>query len=69
MENFDEIASLFLSQGAALQVMNKEELGEKVMSLLRSPEKAAPLGSAASKVMAAHRGAALRTLALIEEYL
>lgn len=69
MENFQEIASLFLSQGAALQVMNKEELGEKVMSLLRSPEKAATLGSAASKVMAAHRGAALKTLALIEEYL
>lgn len=69
MENFQEIASLFLSQGAALQVMNKEELGEKVMSILRSPEKVAALGSAAYEVMAAHRGAALRTLALIEEYL
>lgn len=69
MENFAEIASLFLSQGAALQVRNEGELADMVLALLRSPERAAALGKAAGDIMAAHRGAASRALEFIEEYL
>ena len=66
MENFAEIASLFVSRRAALQIGSSEELELTLMDLLDDPEKRRDLGTAAVALLAAHRGATERTLAEIE---
>ncbi|MBI3988688.1 MAG: 3-deoxy-D-manno-octulosonic acid transferase, partial [candidate division NC10 bacterium] len=69
MENFAEIAELFLGRGAALQVGNADELAARVFELLKDPGLASNLGQAASSTVSSQRGACLRTIGILEKYL
>lgn len=65
MENFAEIASEFLANGAAIQVRSARELVHEVISLMGDPVRRARLGAAARALVDANRGARDRTLAAI----
>jgi 3-deoxy-D-manno-octulosonic-acid transferase len=65
MENFAEIAEVFLANGAAVQVHSARELGEAVVGLINDPVRRARLGAAARALVVANRGAKGRTLAVI----
>jgi 3-deoxy-D-manno-octulosonic-acid transferase len=69
MQNFAEIADVFLSQGAALQVRTTRELEEAMVELLGDPVRRASLGAAARALLEANRGAKARTLAVLEALL
>jgi len=69
MEEFAEIAELFLRRGAALQVKDAEELAARVLELLKDPGLASRLGQAASLTISSQRGASLRTVGIVEKYL
>ena len=65
MENFAEIAELFLTGGAACQVHTAAELAEAIDGLLVDPVRRASLGAAARALVDAHRGARRRSLEII----
>ena len=65
MQNFAEIASLFLANGAARQVGGVRELEPVLADLLADPGQRAALGAAARSLVEANRGAAARSLAEI----
>ena len=65
MENFAEIAELFLARGAARRVSGAEELEPALAELLADPRQRAELGAAARSLVEANRGAAARSLAEI----
>ena len=65
MENFAEIADLFLTNGAAIQVRAPRELQQTVLSLMGDPVRRARLGAAARALVDANRGARDRTLEVI----
>ena len=69
MENLAEVSGLFLSQGAAIQVRDREELGTRLLELLSNPSMAVRIGRAASSIVASQGGATLRTADLLEPYL
>ncbi len=69
MEEFAEIAELFLRRGAALQVRDAGELAARVLELLKDPGLASRLGQAASLTVSSQRGASLRTVGIVEKYL
>jgi 3-deoxy-D-manno-octulosonic-acid transferase len=69
MGNFAEMARLFLEQGAGLQVQDAAGLAAGAVRLLADPAEAARMGSAGRRIVATHRGAAQRTLALLEQVL
>lgn len=69
MENFAEIAELFLASGAAIQVHNDRELDDAVMALMNDPVRRARLGAAARALVDANRGAKGRTLAVVTRLL
>lgn len=69
MENFQEIADVFLANGAAIQVRNAHELEEAIVSLVGDPVRRARLGAAARALIDANRGARDRTLAVIDDLL
>lgn len=69
MEQFAEIAELFLRRGAALQVKDAEELAAQVLEVLQDPGLASRLGQAASLTVSSQRGASLRTVGIVEKYL
>jgi len=68
MENFRDIAKLFLDSGAALQVRNPEELAH-AMWLLENREARERLGAGARLVLEQNSGATARTLDGIRKYL
>ena len=68
MENFRDIAKLFLEAGAAIQVRNPEELAH-VTWLLENTEARERLGSSARRVLEQHSGATARTLECLRKYL
>jgi 3-deoxy-D-manno-octulosonic-acid transferase len=68
MENFRDIAGLFLDAGAALQVRSPEELAHAAW-LLENKEAREELGAAARKVLDQNAGATARTLATLRKYL
>ena len=63
MENFAEIAELFLANRAARQIHTAEALETALSSLLGDPVQRAALGAAARALVEAHRGATDRSLA------
>lgn len=63
MRNFAEIADLFLANRAARRIAGAEELEPVLEELLSDPRARAALGAAARSLVAAHRGAAARSLA------
>ena len=69
MENFAEIASLFVARGAAWQVGSGQELGAALATLLADVDRRAALGAAARALIDDNRGARGRTLAVIAELL
>ena len=65
MENFAEIAELFIAHRAARRVAGAGELESVLAELLADPRQRAELGTAARSLVEANRGAAARSLAEI----
>jgi 3-deoxy-D-manno-octulosonic-acid transferase len=68
MENFRDIAKLFLDAGAAIQIRNPEELAHATW-LLENKEARERLGAAAREVLEQNSGATARTLDGLRKYL
>jgi 3-deoxy-D-manno-octulosonic-acid transferase len=68
MENFRDIAKLFLDAGAAIEVRNPEELAH-VTWLLENKEARERLGASARLVLEQNSGATARTLDILRKYL
>jgi len=69
MENFSEIASRFVSSGAAIQVESPEDAGVAWIELFRDPERMKKMGETARQLVAASRGATDRAVAEIAKRL
>jgi 3-deoxy-D-manno-octulosonic-acid transferase len=69
MENFAEIASAFLANGAAVQVRTPRDLEDVVVELMADPVRRARLGAAARALVDANRGAKDATLRVLAELL
>ena len=68
MENFRDIAKLFLDAGAAIQVGSPEELAHATW-LLENKEARERLGASAREVLEQNSGATARTLEVLRKYL
>ena len=68
MENFRDIAKLFLDAGAAIEVRNPEELAHATW-LLENKEAREGLGASARQVLEKNSGATARTLEGLRKYL
>jgi 3-deoxy-D-manno-octulosonic-acid transferase len=68
MENFRDIAKLFLDAGAAIQVRNPQELAHATW-LLENKEARESLGASARQVLEQNSGATARTLEGLRKYL
>ncbi|HUC52778.1 MAG TPA: 3-deoxy-D-manno-octulosonic acid transferase [Candidatus Cybelea sp.] len=62
MENFREIASRFVSAGAAIQVESPEDVGVAWIELFRNPERMKKMSEAARHLVAVSRGATDRVM-------
>ena len=60
MQNFQEIADAFVTNGAAMQVQSERELDEALLTLVTDPVRRARLGAAARALVEANRGAKTR---------
>ena len=69
MNNFREVAALFVDRSAALQVPSAAALDDALVALLADPVRRASLGAAASALVDANRGARAKTLAVIADIL
>ena len=69
MENFREMAAMFLSAGAAIQVRNADDLGIAWRSLLSDPARATRMGQRAADLADRNRGATELVLDHIERIL
>ena len=69
MSNFAEIADLFLSSDAAVQVATPAALEATLTALVGDPVRRAALGAAARALVDANRGATARTLEVIARLL
>jgi 3-deoxy-D-manno-octulosonic-acid transferase len=69
MQNFQEIADAFVTNGAAMQVQSERELDEALLTLVTDPVRRARLGAAARALVEANRGAKDKTLAVIADLL
>ena len=69
MENFAEIASRFVSAGAAIQVESPEDAGVAWIELLRNSERRNKMGENAKHLVDSSRGATDRALAEISKFL
>jgi len=65
MENFAEIASRFVSAGAAVQVESPEDVGVAWIEFFRDPERAKKMSASARSLVETSRGATDRALAEI----
>lgn len=69
MNNFRDVASLFLRAGGAIQVANAEELATAALRLLDHPADSRAMGERAKGVVSEQAGAVLRILSQMEEWL
>jgi 3-deoxy-D-manno-octulosonic-acid transferase len=69
MENFAEIASRFVSAGAAIQAASPEDVGVAWIELLRNPERMRKMEETARRLVESSRGATSRALAQIAAHL
>jgi 3-deoxy-D-manno-octulosonic-acid transferase len=69
MNNFRDVASLFLGAGGAVQVAGARGLADAVLRLLDHPDDARRLGERAQGVIQQQTGAATRILEQMEEWL
>src|SRR5579872_3046045 len=67
MNNFREMAAMFVSAHAAMQVNGPEELGAAWIALLKDDMRAMQMGAAARDLVDRNRGATERVLAHIEQ--
>jgi 3-deoxy-D-manno-octulosonic-acid transferase len=67
--NFDEAASEAITQGAAARVWNVAGLASELRELMGDAGARKRMGEAGLKFAAVNRGAALRTLALVEKFI
>jgi 3-deoxy-D-manno-octulosonic-acid transferase len=65
MQNFKEIAEIFLSNAAAVQVQSDRELEETLRGFVTDPVRRARLGAAARALVEANRGAKDKTLEVV----
>jgi 3-deoxy-D-manno-octulosonic-acid transferase len=66
MENFRDIARLFLDAKAALQIENAAQLAPAISGLLASPQQASDLGRNALAIVQQNTGATERVLQFLE---
>jgi 3-deoxy-D-manno-octulosonic-acid transferase len=66
MENFRDIARLFLESGAAIQIQGPTELAPAITHVLGNPHHASELGRKASAVVRQNTGATERVLEVLE---
>jgi 3-deoxy-D-manno-octulosonic-acid transferase len=69
MQNFQEIADAFVTNGAAMQVQSARELDEALLTLVTDSVLRARLGAAARALVEANRGAKTKTLAVVADLL
>jgi 3-deoxy-D-manno-octulosonic-acid transferase len=69
MENFAEIASRFVSAGAALQVESPEDVGVAWIELFRDPDRMKKMGETARRLIEDSRGATDRAIVEIAKRL
>ena len=69
MENFRDVARLFLDSGAALQVEDSGRLAAAMLELLSDASRAKELGEAARAVLNRERGTTERVLEQLKEWL
>lgn len=69
MENFAEIASRFVSAGAAVQVESPEDVGVAWIELFRDPERMKKMGETARRLVEDSRGATDRAVYEIAKHL
>jgi 3-deoxy-D-manno-octulosonic-acid transferase len=69
MQNFREIADVFLANDAAIQVPTERDLDEVLLTLVGDPVRRAALGAAARALVEANRGAKTKTLDIIANLL
>src|SRR3984893_9448735 len=69
MENFSEIASRFVSAGAAVQVESPEDVGVAWIEFFRNPERMRKMGDSARALVEDSRGATHRALTMISGFL
>jgi 3-deoxy-D-manno-octulosonic-acid transferase len=67
MQNFADVARIFLDAGAAVQVEDEAELENVLRSLLASRERCEELSRKARAVVDENRGAARRTVSVLKE--
>jgi 3-deoxy-D-manno-octulosonic-acid transferase len=67
MQNFADVARIFLDAGAAIQVRDEAELESVLRDLLASREQREALGRKASEVVERNRGAAGRSVSMLKE--
>jgi 3-deoxy-D-manno-octulosonic-acid transferase len=67
MQNFADVARIFLDAGAAIQVRDEEELESALRDLLSSRERREALARRASQVVEQNRGAAGRSVSMLKE--
>ena len=66
MQNFADVARIFLDAGAAIQVRDEAELESALRDLLASREQREALGRKASEVVERNRGAAGRSVSMLK---
>jgi 3-deoxy-D-manno-octulosonic-acid transferase len=69
MENFLDIAELFVERHAACQVDSANKLDETLLSLINDPVRCSGLGDAARALVKANRGGRARSLVVISDLL
>jgi 3-deoxy-D-manno-octulosonic-acid transferase len=69
MQNFREIADVFLANDAAIQVHTERDLDDVLVTLVGDPVRRAALGAAARALVEANRGAKAKTLDIIANLL
>lgn len=69
MNNFSALRDQVLMAGAGQQVADTTDLAVRLTTLLADPQHRAAMGQAAQALIAQHRGATARTMALIKPYL
>lgn len=69
MENFQDIAQLFLEAGAALQVLDLQSLSRTILLLVGDTTRRQQLGAAAKELLECESGATVRVLEHLQEWL
>jgi 3-deoxy-D-manno-octulosonic-acid transferase len=69
MQNFADVAGIFVAQGGAIQVRDAEELERTLGDLLADPARRTQLGAAAERIVRANQGAIARTVEMIVRHL